>query len=54
MGLSDFIHSVITVLKVASKPSKEEYSVMLRITLLGIAVIGALAFVIKFLLLAVQ
>ena len=54
MGIMDFIRSVSMLLKIASKPTWEEYSISLRITLLGIAIIGAIAFVVKFLVLAIQ
>ncbi|MCS7142348.1 MAG: protein translocase SEC61 complex subunit gamma [Aigarchaeota archaeon] len=54
MGLVDFFRSVVMLFRVASKPGREEYSIIMRVTLLGVVVIGALAFVIKYLLLAVQ
>lgn len=40
--------------KVASRPSREELSLSLRITLLGVAVMGTIAFIIRFLLLSIQ
>jgi protein translocase SEC61 complex gamma subunit len=54
MGLVSFIKSSITILKLAKKPSQKEYSITLRITLLGIAIIGLLTFIIRFVALAFQ
>jgi protein transport protein SEC61 subunit gamma-like protein len=44
MGLRDFIESTRRVLIVAKKPDKQEYFLMLKITLLGIIIIGLLGF----------
>lgn len=47
MSFSEFIESTRRVLTVAKKPNWEEYKLMLKITLLGIALIGLLGFLIK-------
>ncbi|MEM2237483.1 MAG: protein translocase SEC61 complex subunit gamma [Candidatus Caldarchaeum sp.] len=54
MGLLSFIKSTVTLFKMARKPSRKEYSVTLRITLLGLGIIGLIAFIIRFLALAFQ
>lgn len=54
MGLKDFIKSVWTLLKVAKKPGRKEFMLALRITLLGIVTIGLIAFIIRFIALALQ
>ncbi len=50
----DFIKNMIMPLKMAKKPSGREYSITLRINLLGLAIIGLIAFIIRFLALAFQ
>jgi protein translocase SEC61 complex gamma subunit len=54
MGLVSFLKNTVTLLKMARKPSGREYSITLRITLLGLAIIGLIAFLIRFLALAFQ
>ncbi|MEM0349750.1 MAG: protein translocase SEC61 complex subunit gamma [Candidatus Caldarchaeum sp.] len=54
MGISSFFKSALTTLRMAKKPSWKEYSITLRITLLGLAIIGVLAFIIRFLAIAFQ
>ncbi|MCD6478908.1 MAG: protein translocase SEC61 complex subunit gamma [Candidatus Diapherotrites archaeon] len=44
MGLRDFIESTRRVLTVAKKPDRQEYFLMLKITLLGVIIIGLLGF----------
>ena len=44
-----FIKETIRVLRITKKPTKEEYKSIVKVTGLGIAIIGALGFV-KFLL----
>ena len=41
-----FIKETIRVLRITKKPSKEEYVSTLKITGLGVAVIGAIGFII--------
>ncbi|MCL7387740.1 MAG: protein translocase SEC61 complex subunit gamma [Thaumarchaeota archaeon] len=41
-------------MKVAKKPSREEFTVILKITFLGILVLGAIAFIVRFVALALQ
>lgn len=48
MGLRSFLGSAAKLLKLAKKPSREELWLSIRICLLGVAVIGVLGFVIKF------
>ncbi|MCS6769595.1 MAG: protein translocase SEC61 complex subunit gamma [Candidatus Caldarchaeum sp.] len=54
MGLVSFIKSSITLFKMAKKPTWKEYSTTLRITLLGLGIIGIIAFIIRFLAIAFQ
>ena len=41
-----FIKEAVRVLRITKKPSKEEYKSIVKVTSLGIAVIGAIGFVI--------
>ena len=41
-----FIKESVRVLRITKKPSKEEYKSIIKITSLGIAVIGAVGFII--------
>lgn len=41
-----FIKEALRVLRITKKPNKEEYKSIVKITALGIAVIGALGFII--------
>ncbi len=54
MGLKEFIKNSIILFKLARKPSKNEFLLALRITLIGVAVIGVIAFIIRFVALAIQ
>jgi len=54
MKLIEFLKSVKTLMKVAKKPSREEFTVTLKITFLGILVLGASAFIVRFVALALQ
>ncbi|MEM1945710.1 MAG: protein translocase SEC61 complex subunit gamma [Candidatus Caldarchaeum sp.] len=54
MGIRSFLKSTVTLFRMARKPSRKEYSITLRITLLGLAIIGMIAFIIRFLALAFQ
>ncbi|MEM1583317.1 MAG: protein translocase SEC61 complex subunit gamma [Nitrososphaerota archaeon] len=54
MGLREFFKNSIVLFKLARKPSKNEFLLALRITLIGLAVIGVIAFIIRFVALAIQ
>ncbi len=54
MGLRDFLKSTVTLFRLARKPTRREFMLALRITLLGVSVIGLIAFIIRFLALALQ
>lgn len=54
MGLKDFIKSIGTLLKVAKKPGRREFILALRITLIGIFSLGIIAFIIRFIAIALQ
>ena len=41
-----FIKEALRVLRITKKPNKEEYKSIVKITALGIAVIGAMGFII--------
>jgi protein transport protein SEC61 subunit gamma-like protein len=41
-----FIKEAMRVLRITKKPSKEEYKSIVKVTSLGIAVIGAIGFII--------
>jgi protein transport protein SEC61 subunit gamma-like protein len=46
MNLKNFIAQCKRVLLVSSKPDKDEYKLTLKITALGVVVIGVIAFII--------
>jgi len=48
MGLRSFLSSAAKLLKLAKKPGRDELWLSIKICLLGIALIGVLGFVIKF------
>ncbi|MEM0482650.1 MAG: protein translocase SEC61 complex subunit gamma [Nitrososphaerota archaeon] len=54
MGVKEFARSVITVLRVAQKPTKETYLTFARITLIGVLVLGVISFLVRFLMIALQ
>jgi len=54
LGLKEFLKNSIILFKLARKPSKNEFLLALRITLIGVAVIGVIAFIIRFVALAIQ
>ncbi|MCF8884385.1 MAG: protein translocase SEC61 complex subunit gamma [Nitrososphaerota archaeon] len=54
MGIKEFFKNVVNLFKLARKPGKDELLLAIRITLLGVAVIGFIAFLIRFLALAIQ
>jgi len=48
MGLRSFLGAAARLLKLAKKPGRSELWLSVKICLLGIAVIGVMGFVIKF------
>lgn len=42
------LRSMYTTLKLAKKPTKEDYKIYLRLVLLGLAVVGVIGFMIQF------
>lgn len=54
MGLKEFINSTLVTLKLAIKPNREEFMKSLKITLLGIIIIGLITFALRFIALALQ
>lgn len=54
MGLKEFAKSVVTLFKVSSKPTREEFSLLVKVVIIGIGLIGAISFVVRFVLLAIQ
>ncbi len=49
MGIRSFFSSAGKMLKLAKKPGRDELWLSIKICILGIAVIGAVGFIIKFL-----
>ncbi|WP_455277688.1 protein translocase SEC61 complex subunit gamma [[Eubacterium] cellulosolvens] len=45
----DFIQSSRRVFQVASKPSRDEIWMLIRVTFLGVGIVGAIGFMIKIL-----
>ncbi|MEM1977019.1 MAG: protein translocase SEC61 complex subunit gamma [Nitrososphaerota archaeon] len=54
MGLRGFLRSAATTIKLARKPTREEFTQAMKIVAIGVAAIGLITFVIKFLALAIQ
>ena len=54
MGLRSFFSSAAKMLKLAKKPGRDELWLSVKICVLGIAVIGVVGFVIKFISAALQ
>lgn len=51
MNAREFIDSTKRLVHVTTKPSRDEISLMLKISLLGIAIVGSLGFIIRVLFL---
>ncbi len=51
MNVSEFIDSTKRLLHVTTKPSRDEISLMVKISFLGVAIVGSLGFVIRVLFL---
>ena len=49
MGIRSFFSSAAKMLKLAKKPGRDELWLSIKICVLGIAAIGAVGFIIKFL-----
>ncbi|RLI29236.1 protein translocase SEC61 complex subunit gamma [Candidatus Bathyarchaeota archaeon] len=47
MGLKSFLNSCVRTLKLSSKPSKRELWLSLKISFLGIGVIGIIGFIVR-------
>jgi len=47
----EFVDSTRRLLLVTTKPSREEVSLMIKISLLGVAIVGSLGFIIRVLFL---
>ncbi|MEM0381641.1 MAG: protein translocase SEC61 complex subunit gamma [Nitrososphaerota archaeon] len=54
MGIKEFAKSVLTVFRVSQKPSRETYTTFARITLIGVLLLGAISFLVRFLMIALQ
>lgn len=54
MKVKEFFKNMMNLFKLARKPGKEEFLLAIRITLLGVVIIGFIAFLIRFLALAIQ
>ncbi|MCS7095179.1 MAG: protein translocase SEC61 complex subunit gamma [Thaumarchaeota archaeon] len=53
MGIRDFFRSTVVLFRVSRKPSRDEYFILARIVLIGIALLGLISMVIRFIFLAV-
>lgn len=54
MGLRSFLSSAAKLLKLSKKPSRDELWLSVKICLLGIAAVGAVGFIVKFVSAALQ
>ncbi|MEM0379852.1 MAG: protein translocase SEC61 complex subunit gamma [Desulfurococcaceae archaeon] len=50
MGFREIIDAWRRILKLASKPDREEYMINLKMSLLGLFLVGVIAFIIRFLI----
>ena len=48
MGLKHRLTAIANVLKTASKPGRSEFMLLLKICLLGVAILGAVGFLIRY------
>jgi protein translocase SEC61 complex gamma subunit len=51
LNLSEFLESTRRLLLVTTKPSRDEVSLMVKISFLGVAIVGSLGFIIRVLFL---
>ena len=54
MGLGSFLESVERLLKLASKPGREEVWLSIKIGIAGISILGIIGFVIRFISAMIQ
>jgi len=54
LGLRSFFSSAAKLLKLAKKPGRDELWLSVKICLLGVAAVGAVGFIIKFVSAALQ
>lgn len=54
MGIKEVLSEYARTIRLAKKPSKEEFSQALKVTLVGIGVLGAFVFIIKLLAALIQ
>ncbi len=50
MGFKEMIDAWRRILRLASKPSRDDYMNNLKMSLLGLSLVGAIAFIIRFIL----
>ena len=48
MGARDFIKSMGSVIRLAKKSDREQFYLYLKLVLLGVAVVGTIGFLVKF------
>lgn len=48
MPLRSFLGSVGRLLKLVKRPSRDDFTVSIKVTLLGIGILGVIGFIIKF------
>jgi len=51
LNFNEFIDAVKRLLHVTTKPSRDEVSLMIKISFLGVAIVGSLGFIIRVLFL---
>lgn len=54
MGVREFLRSASVTIRLARKPARQELIQAIKIVAIGVAAIGFITFVIKFLALAIQ
>ncbi|MDH5362200.1 MAG: protein translocase SEC61 complex subunit gamma [Aigarchaeota archaeon] len=54
MGLREFLKEASVTLRLAAKPTRKEFMLSLKIALIGIALIGIISYLIRFIALALQ
>ncbi len=54
MGLRKFLKEAAVTLRLAAKPTRKEFMLSLKIAFIGIALVGVISYLIRFIALALQ
>ncbi|MDA4112705.1 MAG: protein translocase SEC61 complex subunit gamma [Thaumarchaeota archaeon] len=48
MGVSEFFKSMVSVIRLSKKSDRDQFVLYLKLVLLGVAVVGTIGFLVKF------